>query len=32
MNDDYPKPTADLIGLTTEIVAAYVSNNSVPQA
>lgn len=31
MNEDKPKPTADLIGLTTEIVSAYVSNNSVPK-
>ncbi len=32
MNEDNPKPEADLIGLTTEIVAAYVSSNSVPMA
>ena len=32
MNEDNPKPEADLIGLTTEIVAAYVSSNSVPRA
>lgn len=31
MNEDNPKPAADLIGLTTEIVAAYVSNNAVPR-
>jgi len=28
----HQKPTANLIGLTTEIVAAYVSNSSVPRA
>jgi hypothetical protein len=27
MNEDNPEPTADLIGLTTEIVAAYASSN-----
>ncbi|MFU0505249.1 Ros/MucR family transcriptional regulator [Pseudaminobacter sp. NGMCC 1.201702] len=31
MNEDNPKPAADLIGLTTKIVSAYVSNNSVPK-
>ncbi len=30
MNKEKPDLTADLIGLTTEIVAAYVSNNPVP--
>ena len=30
MTDENTKPEADLIELTTDIVAAYVSNNSVP--
>lgn len=32
MNEENSETTADLIGLTTEIVAAYVSNNSIPRA
>ena len=30
MNEENPEPAVDLIGLTTDIVAAYVSNNPVP--
>lgn len=30
MTDENPKPETDLIALTTDLVAAYVSNNPVP--
>jgi len=31
MSEENPEPTVDLIALTTEIVAAYVRNNSLPR-